>query len=121
MAGTILIVEDDSEIQELYAFMLEETGCRIIQACDGREALEKMEQQVPDLIVLDMLLEGMMGDAFFAEMKTAPRYADIPVVIASVLPRERCRSVLDQDRRVVYLRKPFPRDEFVEAVRAGLS
>jgi CheY-like chemotaxis protein len=121
MATRIMIVEDDEELQELYALMLEDIDCQIIPAYDGGEALEKLAGCVPDLILLDMLLDEMMGDVLFAEMRQGPRYADIPVVVASVLSRERCQGLLDSDRRVVYLRKPFSKYELLEAVRAGLA
>jgi CheY-like chemotaxis protein len=121
MPSTVMIVEDDRELQELYSFMLEGTGCHIVRAYDGKEALDMMAECAPDLIVLDMLLDEMMGDEFFVEMRAVARYAAIPVVVASVLPRERCRGVLDQDCRVVYLRKPFRRGEFVQAVQDGLA
>lgn len=121
MVSRVMIVEDDEELQELYALMLEEIGCQIIPAYDGGDALEKLAECIPDLILLDILLDEMMGDVLFAEMRQEPRYADIPVVVASVLSREHCQDLLDSDRRVGYLRKPFGKDELLEAVRAGLG
>jgi CheY-like chemotaxis protein len=121
MASRVMIVEDDAELQEFYALMLEDIGCQIIPAYDGGEALEKLAECVPDLMLLDILLDEMMGDVLFAEMRQQPRYADIPVVVASVLSRERCRGLLESDRRVVYLRKPFSKDELLDAVRSGLG
>jgi CheY-like chemotaxis protein len=121
MGHLVLVVEDDEEIQEFYALMLEEIDCQILRAYDGLEALDRLEEVLPDLIVLDILLDEMMGDQFLAEMRKDPRYADIPVVIASVLSRERCHDLLDQDLRTVYLRKPFGKGDLLAAVRAGLA
>lgn len=120
MAPTVMIVEDDEELQEIYALMLEGTDCQILRAYDGVEALEKLEEVTPDLVVLDILMEEMMGDELFLAMKEQPRWADVPVVFASVLPRERCQALLDRDPRTIYLRKPFRREDLLGAVWAGL-
>jgi CheY-like chemotaxis protein len=121
MTSKILIVEDDPELHELYTAMLEELDCEVIRAYDGAEALEKLEEVVPDLIVLDILLDEVMGDAFFMSLKAEPQTADIPVVIASVLPSERCKALLELDPRTVYLQKPFRKDRLLQALRRGLE
>jgi CheY-like chemotaxis protein len=117
----ILIVEDDEELQELYATMLSGIDCRIVRAYDGEEALEKLEEGTPDLIILDILLDEMMGDEVFARVKADPLYLDIPIVVASVLAPERCRHLLDMDPRTEFLRKPFRRDDLVAVVQRGLA
>jgi CheY-like chemotaxis protein len=55
MGKSIMIVEDDLHFHELYTAMLEGTDYEIIRAYDGVEALEKLEDKKPDLIILDML------------------------------------------------------------------
>lgn len=121
MPKRIMIVEDDEELQELYATMLEGVDCDIVRAYDGREALEKLKEATPDLIVLDILLDEMMGDEFFVEMKREPRFADIPVVLSTVLSAKRCQNLLDMDHRTVYLQKPFGKDQLLEVLRRHLE
>jgi CheY-like chemotaxis protein len=119
VSKTILIVEDDEELQELYVAMLEGIDCQIVHAYDGDEALVKVEESAPDLIVLDILLDEVMGDAFFVQIKQQPVYADIPVVIASVLPAESCGKLLSMDPRTLYLQKPFRKADLVDLVERG--
>jgi CheY-like chemotaxis protein len=121
MICTILIVEDDDELHELYLTMLEPLDCRIIQAYDGVEALEKLVDTTPDLIILDLLLDEMMGDEFLLDIRRKSQYADIPVIIVSVLPIERCQHLLDGDSKTVFLRKPFRRGQLLDAVEEGLA
>lgn len=121
MTNTILIVEDDDELHEIYLAMLETLDCRIIQAHDGVEALDKLVDAKPDLIILDIILDEMMGDEFLLEVRRMSQYADIPVVIVSVLPIERCHHLLSRDSKTVFLRKPFRRGQLLDAVEGGLA
>lgn len=121
MSGKIMIVEDDEELQELYLTMLEEIDCQVIQAFDGVEALQKLEETRPDVMLLDIILDEMMGDELYMRIKQDPRYAEIPVIIVSVLPVERCQRLLDIDSGTVFLRKPFQRRQLVDAVERSCA
>lgn len=121
MTKTILIVEDDPEIQELYSVMLENEDCRILQAADGQEALEKLQEGRPDLILLDMILDEMMGDELFLELKQNSYTAGAPIVLVTVLPVERCQPLLEVDPATMFLRKPFRRSQLLEVVKRGLA
>jgi CheY-like chemotaxis protein len=121
MRKRILIVEDDQELQELYLAMLEHLDCEIVQVYDGGEAYDSLEEAIPDLIILDLLLDEVMGDKFFLKMKEDVRFARIPVVIASVLPQESCQNLLQMDPRSIFLQKPFYKDDLLCIVRKGLN
>ncbi len=118
---TILIVEDDEQFQELYAIMLEDTGHRIIKAYDGMEALKKLEEQKPDLIILDILLEAMMGDVFFLQLKRVPEYADIPIVITSSFSAKDYPDLHAIDPKLVFLEKPFSKETLLRVVQEKLG
>ena len=121
MTATLMIVEDDGELQELYSAMLEGLGCDIVLVGDGVEALENLETTEPDVVILDILLDRMMGDEFHRRMREDPRHRETPVVVVSVLSRDRLEQMLEMDDRTVFLRKPFRKQELVEAVLDGLG
>jgi CheY-like chemotaxis protein len=121
MARTILIVEDDRELQELYGAMLEDVDCQIIPAYDGEEAWAKLKAMTPDLILLDVILDGMMGDALFARIKQHPRHRDIPIAIVSVLSLPQCKHLLEVDPQTIFLRKPFQKRQLLDVVERGLT
>ena len=121
MTPTLMIVEDDRELQELYSAMLEGLGCEIAIVEDGVEALDGLAVIQPDVVILDILLDRMMGDEFHRRMRQDPRHRDTPVVVVSVLSRDRCEEMLEMDSHTVFLRKPFRKRDLVEAVARGLG
>lgn len=121
MKKRLLIVEDDPELHELYAAMLDTLGCEIVPAYSADEAKQRLEEALPDLIVLDILLGEIMGDTIFRQARQDPRTTGLPVIIVSVLSAERCKSLLELDDRTFFLRKPFRRGQLLEAVQWGLA
>jgi CheY-like chemotaxis protein len=121
MTARILLVEDDEDLQEIYVSMLEDGDYQIVQAYDGIDALERLEEAGADLIVLDIILDEMMGDDFYAKIRQDARFAEIPVVVVSALPVERCQQMLASDPTAAFLRKPFGRRQLLEAIGRGLS
>lgn len=87
MSKSIMIVEDDQLFHDLYADLLEGAGYGIIRAHDGGDALEKLYDGEPDLIILDMGLYLINGDTFFQYIKNIPEFKDIPVIIISGMPK----------------------------------
>lgn len=118
---TIMIVEDDREFQDIFAMMLEETGHNIIRAYDGNDALDKLEKQIPDLIIIDILLEAMMGDTLFLQLKRVPEYADIPIIIISSFPARDYKNLKEIDPQLIFLEKPFTKETLLKAVEEKLS
>jgi CheY-like chemotaxis protein len=117
----ILIVEDDLELQELYTMMLDTLDCELVRALDGEQALKKLADPLPDLVILDILLDKVMGDEVFAQMRRVPHYAGIPVIVVSVLSADRCEDLMAMDGRTFFLRKPFRRENLLEVVRKALA
>ncbi|MFN2183009.1 MAG: response regulator [Anaerolineae bacterium] len=121
MTARILLVEDDEELQEIYASMLSFNDYQLAQAYDGGGALEMLEEAGADLIVLDIILDEMMGDDLYMRVKQDARFSAIPVVVVSALPAERCQLMLEMDPTTVFLRKPFGRRDLVQAIENGLE
>ncbi len=105
MSKKILIVEDDVYFHALYEAILDNTDYRAIHAYDGNDALAIIEEEKPDLIILDILLDMMTGDTFFLFLKNIPEYADIPVIIASCCPRQQFKNLKEIDPTLVILDK----------------
>jgi len=116
-----MIVEDDRELQELYAAMLEAVDCQLIQVYDGKDALEKLQDTVPDLLILDIILDEMMGDVLFSAIKDDPRYRAIPTIIVSVLSPGQCQHLLEMSPETTFLRKPFRKEHLLEAIVRNLG
>ncbi len=76
MAGLqkILIVEDNSSIQEIYTTTLTAAGFEVVSALDGKEALEKAQSFKPDLIFLDVMIPGLSGFDVLKVLRADPTY-----------------------------------------------
>ncbi len=80
----ILIVDDDYDFLEINRMILERAGYRVITAAEPRQALARMDEQKPDLIITDLMMTSLDSGFLFARsLKEDPRYAGIPVIIAT--------------------------------------
>ena len=103
----ILVVDDESRMVRFVRMNLELEGYRVVEASNGLEALEKVRDELPDLVVLDVMMPEMNGFDVAAVLKNDPLTAEIPIVILSIV-QDRERGVrLGVDR---YLTKPIDTD-----------
>lgn len=121
MSKTILIVEDEKAFQDLYTVMFGETDYNIIRAYDADQAMTKLEEEKPDLIILDILLDLVTGDTFFLHLKQTSEYARIPVIIASSFSSKTYKHLQEIDPALVFLEKPFTKGKLLEIVKAKLA
>ncbi len=121
MNKTIMIVEDDASFHHLYGKVLGDTDYNLIHAYDGDEALVKLEEKRPDLIILDIILDMMTGDTFFLYLKGMPEYADIPVIIASSCPQKNYKNLRDLDPSLMYIDKAGIGDELVTEIETRIG
>ncbi len=121
MNKTIMIVEDEASFHNLYDEVLGDTGYKLIHAYDGDEALVKLEEERPDLIILDIILDMMTGDTFFLYMKGMPVYADIPVIISSSCPKNNYKNLKTIDPSLVFLDKAGIGDELVTEIKTRIG
>ena len=117
MCKTMMIVEDEQVFHDLYTEMLEETDYRLIHAYDGDDALEKLEDKKPDLIILDMILDMVTGDTFFLYLKSMPDCADIPIIILSSSNKRNYKNLLKMDPSIVFLDKAVTKEKLIEEIK----
>ena len=111
----ILIVDDESRILFFLSTKLKEIGFEVVVAGDGKTALEKLNSEEPDMVVLDIIMPGMSG---FDVLKELRRYSTIPVIILSArdMPVDKIKGLrLGADD---YLQKPFNLDELIARIEA---
>ncbi|MPZ22548.1 MAG: response regulator [Dehalococcoidia bacterium] len=117
--NTVLVVEDDERIQRLVAIVLRGEGFRVLQAMDGRQALSVVAQDIPGVIILDLMLPVLDGWVLREKLRQDPSTAEIPIVLISAV---RNLPQTARDLEVAdYLSKPFEIDDLVKAVRRQLE
>ncbi len=120
MAARILVVEDEAEVAALIAYQLTREGYRVETALSGTAALEALERQLPDLLILDRMLPGLHGDSVLKVVRSDPTLAGVPVLVLTAKreQEDRIRGLeLGADD---YLTKPFSPRELVLRAKAIL-
>jgi len=90
----ILVVDDDPALRELLRRTLEREGYAVLEADDGRAALARIEERLPGLILLDLMMPHMNGFELLTELRARPEWRGIPVVVVTakdLTPEERQR------------------------------
>lgn len=85
---TILVVDDEDDVRDYLAMVLEEAGFKVVTAADGEEALQQLQQQPPDFISLDLIMPRKSGIKFLYELRHNKEWAKIPFVIVTAHARD---------------------------------
>ncbi len=113
----LLLVEDDQTLRETLAYNLTREGYEIIQAGDGVAALDLAREQLPDLILLDLMLPGLDG---LTVCRTLRREREVPIVLLTARTGEVDRIVGLDSGADDYIVKPFSLGELLARLRAVL-
>ena len=111
MVDTILIVDDEPDVVDLLVFNLQKAGFKTLTARDGPAALQKARNELPALIVLDLMLPGIDGTDVCRQLRADPKTATIPIVMLTAKAEEVDRIVGLELGADDYVTKPFsPRE-----------
>jgi two-component system response regulator VicR len=113
----ILVVDDEKPISDIIKFNLEKEGYEVITAFDGEEALEKVEQENPDLLVLDIMLPKVDGLEVVREVR---KTYNMPIIMATAKETEIDKVLGLELGADDYVTKPFSNRELVARVKANL-
>jgi CheY-like chemotaxis protein len=117
--AVVLVVDDEYGVANLLEEALQDEGHRVLTASNGRQGLERMSAEKPDLIFTDYMMPVMDGAAMLSTMASNPALKGIPVVLMSSLPEaavaERCNEYAS------FLRKPFKILDVIELVAKLVS
>src|SRR3989339_505688 len=107
----ILIADDDTEIQELLNFTLENEGYNVVICSDGEEAERRAYAEKPDLIVLDVMMPKMTGYEVCEKLREDPRTALTPIIMLTSLSQTKDKITGIKLGADEYLNKPFEPSE----------
>ena len=103
----ILIVEDEASLVEVLSYNLQREGYEVAVAKEGHEGLRKAQMQLPDLIILDLMLPGMNGLDICRELRSSPRTANISILMLTAKGEETDQVVGFAVGADDYVTKPF--------------
>ena len=120
MSGTIAIIEDESNIVELVKYNLDREGYHTISANNGKKGLELVRQELPDLVILDLMMPEMDGITVCKQLRSDSQTKNIPIIILTAKSEEADRVLGLEMGADDYVTKPFSPRELVARVRAVL-
>lgn len=118
----ILVVDDEQNILDLVGMILEAEGYEVSKAKSGDECVGTIQEENPDLILLDIMMPGMDGWVVYRKLKEDPSTRDIPIAMLTVrahtIDKEMALDVIGVED---YITKPFSPEDLVRRVRKLLS
>jgi DNA-binding response OmpR family regulator len=115
---TILVIDDDEELQDTIAVMLEQEGFRVVSTLDGKSGYERALTLKPDLLLVDLRLPGMSGMEICKQLRASQ--IKTPIIVLSAVGEEVDKVLLLEIGADDYVTKPFGRRELLARIRAVL-
>jgi two-component system, OmpR family, alkaline phosphatase synthesis response regulator PhoP len=117
----ILIVDDDPDILDGITTILETQNYRLDTARDGKKCIEMIGNENPDLLILDLLMPRMDGWGVIRELRSEPRYNDIPIMILTTVIEDASRRRYELETGMAmdvqdYVQKPARPDDLINRV-----
>jgi len=123
MVKKIMLVDDEPEILDLVGMRLNSWGYDVIKAIDGQNALTLLEKQLPDLILLDVMMPGRDGYEICNEIKANARTSRIPVILFTAKPeqKEKLKSNYDFIAADDYILKPYEPEDLLLKIKRFIN
>lgn len=116
MTKTILIVDDSISIRQVVGMTLKGAGFNVIEACDGRDALNKCDGRKLNLIISDVNMPNMDGISFVSELKKNASYRFTPVIMLTTEGSEDKKAAGKAAGAKAWVVKPFKAEQMLDAV-----
>ncbi len=116
---TILVIDDDPDIIEVAKLVLEDEGYRVLTDNKGTY-FDNPNAELPNLVLLDLLIEGSNGEKIAEKVKSSARTAHLPVIIVSAHTPTEVRAVVQKTQADGFITKPFDIDRLIEVVQQHL-
>lgn len=117
MAKTIMIVDDSASVRQLVGMVLRGQGYTVLEACDGREALARLEGERVHLVISDVNMPNLDGIGFVRELKQRPAHRFTPVLMLTTESEQEKKQAGQQAGARAWMVKPFKPDQLLGAVQ----
>jgi two-component system phosphate regulon response regulator PhoB len=120
VSATILVVEDEPQVQELLAVNLEHAGHRVLRAASAEEAENAIREELPDVLILDWMLPGESGVTLTRRLRAEERTRELPILMLTARAMEQDKVSGLEAGADDYLTKPFSPKELAARIKAVL-
>lgn len=121
MPHTVLVVDDDPVVHWVLGRFLGRTGAQLVRANNGHEALKRAAQDLPQLIILDVMMPDMGGFTVLRRLKNAEATKSIPVIVLTSLAQRTTQLQATASGADLFLSKPFTAAQLLAALKQFLS
>jgi two-component system, chemotaxis family, chemotaxis protein CheY len=116
MAKNIMIVDDSASLRQVVAIALKSAGYEVIEACDGKDALSKLDGRKLHLVISDVNMPNMDGISFVKQMKSMAAYKFAPVIMLTTETGDDKKAEGRAAGVKAWVAKPFRPGQMLEAV-----
>lgn len=121
MPKRIIVVDDDKEIREIVTFVLKCNGFEVAVASNGQQLHHLLARQMPDLIILDVMMPGQNGYQLFSSLRSNPDTQQIPIIIMTARAENIYERISADLGAAQHVTKPFHPLDLVEKIKALLE
>lgn len=116
MGRTIMIVDDSPSIRQVVSMSLTKAGYEVLEAEDGQDALNKLENQKVNLIICDVNMPNMDGLTFLKTLKNLPNHKFTPVIMLTTESQQSLKMEGKMAGAKAWMVKPFKPEQMLEAI-----
>ncbi|PIE64902.1 MAG: hypothetical protein CSA26_06100 [Desulfobacterales bacterium] len=113
----VMVVDDSVSVRQSVSRLIKHQGWKVSMATDGIDAVEKIDEDIPDIIILDIEMPRMNGFEFMGVLRNSDRYQQIPVIMLTSRISDKHRSKARELGVNHYMSKPYQEDEFLDVIR----
>ena len=122
----ILIVDDDPDILDNIVTVLETQPYRLATAQDGKRCMAMIKEEIPDLLILDLLMPRMDGWGVIREMRSEPRFMSVPIMVLTTVIEDASRRRYELETGIAmdvqeYIQKPVTPSKLIQRVETLLE
>jgi CheY-like chemotaxis protein len=111
---TILIVDDEFGVLEVLEFILSDAGYTVVSAVNGQDALARLKETMPDLVIVDFMMPILDGNGVIKAIRSDDKLRNVPIILASALPEQTIRQRCEGYN--TFLRKPYRTEQLMEEI-----
>lgn len=116
MAKTVLVVDDSASLRQVVGIALKGAGYQVVEGCDGKDALSKLDGRAVNLIISDVNMPNMDGITFVKEVKKMANYKFTPIIMLTTESLEAKMKEAQAAGAKAWVTKPFKPDQMLAAV-----
>lgn len=117
MAKTIMAVDDSASVRQMVSFTLSEAGYKVIEACNGKDALSKLNGDTLHLIVTDLNMPEMNGIDLIKNVRTDPKHKFVPIILLTTESHDDKKKEGKSAGATGWIVKPFKPDQLLAVIK----